>query len=105
MDWRRVAREEEVPEGRALVVELEGEPVAIYRVGGRLYAIADTCPHQEWSLGREGELEGYVVTCGGHGWQFDVRTGRCIYPVIGTPVAAYDVKVEDGAIYLRPREG
>jgi nitrite reductase/ring-hydroxylating ferredoxin subunit len=41
----------------------------------------------------DGTLEGTIVTCPWHGWQFDVRTGKT---PLGSRVkqAVYEVKVE-----------
>ncbi len=51
--------------------------VLVTRVDGQLHAIEDACPHSGRSL-CEGRLEGHVVTCAGHGWQIDVRTGEVL---------------------------
>jgi UDP-MurNAc hydroxylase len=42
------------------------------------YLIQRRCPHLKADLARFGELEGGILTCTMHGWQFDVRTGRCL---------------------------
>jgi nitrite reductase/ring-hydroxylating ferredoxin subunit len=45
----------------------------------------------------EGELEGTVVTCPWHGFQYDVRTGRNVLdPEIG--LKPYEVEVADGVV-------
>lgn len=36
------------------------------------------CPHMRADLSRFGVLEGTVLTCQMHGWQFDLATGRCL---------------------------
>lgn len=55
----------------------DGLTVAVYNVGGDYYATDCDCPHQGASLG-DGALEGDVVTCGWHGWEFNVKTGECL---------------------------
>jgi len=37
------------------------------------------CPHQDLPLG-EASLEGNILTCPAHRWQFDVSTGRGVNP-------------------------
>ncbi len=64
----------ELPEGEGRCVELNGTPVALFKVNGQFCAISNVCPHKGGPLG-EGDLEGTVVTCPWHGWQFDVTTG------------------------------
>jgi UDP-MurNAc hydroxylase len=36
------------------------------------------CPHLGADLARFGEVSDGVLTCGLHGWQFDLATGRCL---------------------------
>jgi nitrite reductase/ring-hydroxylating ferredoxin subunit len=46
-----------------------------------------------------GELDGPIVTCRGHGWRYDVRTGNTTHvPDYGVEI--YPVKVEDGKIMV-----
>ncbi len=52
-----------------------GRVVALFNVAGELFALDAICPHAGGPLG-EGPLEGNIVTCPWHGWQFDVRTGQ-----------------------------
>lgn len=70
----KVARTGEIPVGQGKCVEVEGKRIAIFNVDGTYYALDDICPHQGGPLG-EGELNGTVVTCPWHGWEFDVTTG------------------------------
>ena len=37
-----------------------------------------------------------------HGWQYDVATGRCLHDP-DTQVRAYEVKVEDGRVWVEVR--
>jgi hypothetical protein len=46
-----------------------------------------------------GRLDGHVVACPWHGWTFDVRTGQPDHPGRHC-VAAYEVKVEHGDVYV-----
>jgi len=36
------------------------------------------CPHRKADLSQFGELDGDILTCTMHGWQFDLSTGRCL---------------------------
>src|SRR5437762_1898734 len=56
------------------------------------------CPHRGGPLAA-GTLTGSVVGCPWHGWTFDVTTGQPDHPG-GHSVAAYDVKVEGGVVYV-----
>ena len=93
-----VGQEDDVAPGAAMRVVVAGTPIAIFNVNGELYAIGDTCTHEEFSLS-DGELvDEYTVECALHGAQFDLRTGEAIcLPATGN-AGSYPVWVEDGAI-------
>jgi nitrite reductase/ring-hydroxylating ferredoxin subunit len=95
----RVARECEVPDGRGLCVRVGRLDIGLYRVEGRIYALENACPHAGYPL-HEGDLEGSVITCPQHGWQFDVRTGFRPGDADGWPIPRFPVRVVDGEIWL-----
>ncbi|RCV48622.1 bifunctional 3-phenylpropionate/cinnamic acid dioxygenase ferredoxin subunit [Marinitenerispora sediminis] len=74
-------------------------PIAVFNVDGRLYAVDDTCSHQDASLS-EGWLEGCFVECPLHASAFDLRTGMPTCPPARRPVRTYDVAVRDGLVYV-----
>lgn len=78
-------------------------PVAVYHVSGKLYAVADHCPHAGASLAA-GEVAGTVVTCPRHGSQFDVRTGERLRGPADTDIPAYPLVQEGGQVFLSLRE-
>jgi len=73
--WVRVASLAEIPPGSAKEVQAADRIVALYKVEGTVHAMDGICPHQGGPLG-QGLLDGRVVTCPWHGWQFDVTTGQ-----------------------------
>ncbi len=71
-----VAKVEDLPEGEAHVVEVNGRSVALCHVaGGAIYAIENVCTHDDGPLG-EGTLRGDQIECPRHGALFDVTTGQ-----------------------------
>lgn len=94
----RVCDVNDLPPGDA--VRIDGEaPVAVFNADGTLYAIDDTCTHQDASLA-DGWLEGCLVECPLHASCFDLRTGAPTAPPARTPVRTYPVRVVDGVIYV-----
>ncbi len=98
-----VARLEELPPGTSRRVYASGEPVALFNVGGQLYAIANRCTHARASLS-EGAVDPSTgtVTCPWHDGRFCLSSGR---PLGGPPVAGvacYAVAVEDGVVMIGP---
>lgn len=82
--------------GQTKLVQLDGQGVAVYNVGGTFYATADECTHRGGPLS-EGDLEGTVVTCPFHGSRFDVTTGKVVRGPADKPVQTFRV-VRDGEI-------
>jgi len=69
-------RPEEIPDGKGRAFTLNGAEVAVFRRNGTLYAIQNSCPHQEAPLA-EGVLDGEAVICPHHGYRFCLKTGAC----------------------------
>ena len=87
-----------LPRGEAALAVINGQDVALFRRGEEIFAIGNACPHQGGNL-CDGRIEGDIVICPLHGWEFDLRSGVCM-TVPGESVPRYDVTVEDGAILL-----
>ncbi|WP_419846830.1 non-heme iron oxygenase ferredoxin subunit [Candidatus Poriferisocius sp.] len=90
-------------EARRFDVEVGGlvHRIAVIRVGDDLYALGDTCSHDDYSLA-EGEVDAEegTIECWKHGSLFNLSTGEAeTLPAI-RPVPVYDVGVEDGQIWL-----
>ncbi len=88
-----------VAPGTATVVSVEGKSIALFNVGGTLYATANECTHVGGPLGN-GRLDGTVVTCPWHGSQFDVTSGQMLKGPARRPVAGYRVRVEGTDVFV-----
>ena len=76
-------------------VEVAGKKLVVYNVEGDFYATSATCVHQGGPLG-DGLLDGCVVTCPWHAWQFDIRTGEAIYdPGMSVPTHRVTLEGDD----------
>ena len=71
----KIAEMSDVGPGTGKVVVVDGNEIALFNIQGQYYAIHNTCPHRGGPLG-EGYIDGNVVTCPWHGWEFDVTTGE-----------------------------
>lgn len=100
-----VCRIEELPPGESVrVTDGVPAPVALFDVDGTVYAVDDTCTHQDASLA-DGWLEGCFVECPLHAASFDLRTGRPTCAPAKEPVRTHRVSVEDGHVLLHVTVG
>lgn len=89
----------DIPEnGMKECVTEGGLKLLVANAGGDYFAYQAVCPHQDVAL-CEGLYDGCVLTCHQHLWQWDIRTGAPI-GLAEAPLEFYDVKVEDGKIYV-----
>jgi nitrite reductase/ring-hydroxylating ferredoxin subunit len=63
-----------LPPGTVAEIENRGATYAVGNADGQLFCFDGTCPHAGGPLG-EGTLNGNLLTCPWHGWEFDCRTG------------------------------
>jgi NAD(P)H-dependent nitrite reductase small subunit len=96
MEFYPACKFSEVGFGEAKPVVIEGLAIAIFNIGGKLYAIENMCPHMAAPLD-DGVIKGKVVTCRLHFWDVDVTSGQTLEPE-GFCVRTYPVKVERGTI-------
>ncbi len=93
-DFVIAAKVSDVVSGHIKTVIVNGKQIALANVDGEFFAIDDLCTHAQCSLGGEGMLDGNVLTCGCHGSQFDVGTGKVLAPPAVEAESSYKTKVE-----------
>ncbi len=103
-----------IPAGTRRLVEIKGRVVAIFNVAGDYVAMHNRCPHMggpicegpitgttmhtaktEFIYGRDDEL----VRCGWHGWEFEIKTGRCLTDE-KMRAKLFEVAIENGDLYV-----
>lgn len=95
----RVASVSDVPVGEGREFVVGGRIVALFHVGDDFRALDGICPHAGGPLAK-GKLNGCIVTCPWHGWQFDVTNGlHCLnaqlhHPSFPVTVVGTDVFVD-----------
>ena len=99
LEYIPVATVDEIPNGTRKLFEIDGEPIAVFNIAGKYFAIADVCSHDDGPVA-EGELTGYEIECPRHGAHFDVRNGKVLsFPAI-VDIPAYPVKIEDDEVLV-----
>ena len=98
MATQKAAKTSEIAPGAGKCVVVEGMEIAIFNVGGRFYAIDNTCPHSAGPLA-EGELLGTTVACPWHFWQFEVTTGASKFnPAV--KIKTFPVELKGEEVYV-----
>ena len=93
-------------DGDGLVGRLPDAPggsIAVFRIGNRLHAVRDECPHAGASLA-DGVLAGTIITCPRHGSQFDVTTGSRERGPSDFPIRTYRTVSVEGTTYVEMPE-
>ena len=77
---------------------IRGRRILLVRIAGAVHAYEDRCAHLGVALS-EGKLEGCVLTCSAHHYQFDATSGQGINPKRAA-LTSISVRIEDGAIWV-----
>ena len=88
-------------DGRKLVRH-GGKQVLVIAREGRVFAIANRCPHEGYPLSEGTIGPGCVLTCNWHNWKFDLASGAAL--VGRDPVRTYELKERGGEIFLDLRD-
>ena len=91
-EFVKVAVLGQLKEGRPLRVAAGGASVALFLVGGKVFATQDECPHHKASLS-DGALEGKMISCPLHARTFDVESGAGMSDT-GFCLKTFPVKIE-----------
>jgi len=102
--WTDAGSLDDLAEGSSRTVYHDGKQVALFNVGGALYAISNRCPHARGPLS-EGQLDHdeCAVTCPWHYAKFDLASGAVIDGIASSPVETFAVEVRDGVIFIGHR--
>jgi nitrite reductase/ring-hydroxylating ferredoxin subunit len=92
--YTNAIKKSELASGEKKSIAVGGKKLMIANIDGEFFAIDDACTHAGCSLGEEGTLDGSTITCGCHGGQFNVTTGKVISPPPQKDAQSYAVKLE-----------
>jgi nitrite reductase (NADH) small subunit len=103
--WHDVATVKDLEARKKQAVVVDGTTVALFYIKGKVYALHDTCIHEQRQLSKGAVLFGRII-CPGHQWKFDPETGeadgqdRCqpTYPVRVSDEGIVSVSLEPAVV-------
>jgi nitrite reductase/ring-hydroxylating ferredoxin subunit len=91
------------PDGRGVPVVAGGRALAVFRVGERVFAIDDRCPHRGFPL-NDGICDGTTVRCRTHGATFALADGALVCGPARRGVATVGAAIVDGQVVVEVGE-
>jgi toluene monooxygenase system ferredoxin subunit len=98
MNQARICPKSDLWSGEMRGFEVAGRKVLLVNVDGAISAFPDRCLHQGVALSA-GRLQGRVLTCWAHEWQYDACTGAGINPE-GVALPRYPLEIRAGEIWI-----
>src|SRR3954454_1437467 len=110
---------DDFPPGSHPIVTAGGREIGVYNVDGKLYAVQNVCPHalapicrgqiggttlpskpgEEFTFG----MEGRVLRCVWHGWEFDVVSGSALFGIDKRKLRTFPVTVDGDQVLVTMR--
>ncbi len=113
-----IGRVDSYPERKVVPVEVGGKTVGVLRKGEGIHVFANHCPHHGAPMCRaqpagtmrpsapneyDYDLDGLVVKCPWHAYEFDVRTGEAMGGIIRSRLFIFHSEVRDGEAFVQLR--
>ena len=99
MNWLDAAAMEDLWDGAGIGVTVQGREVALFRIGGAVFATDAFCTHGQARL-CEGFIEGGEVECPLHQGRFDLRSGAATCAPATEAVKTFPVRIEGGRVFV-----
>jgi nitrite reductase/ring-hydroxylating ferredoxin subunit len=97
--WFKVCAVDALKPESARSVKLFGRPFAVFFVDGSYYGTDGACRHMKADLAG-GKLDRFIIECPMHGWQYDVRSGKCLTQP-DSDIKTLPVKIENNQIWIQ----
>lgn len=88
----------ELEKSGAMMVNLKERAVALFKVGTKVYAVDNRCPHMGFPL-IKGTVSNGILTCHWHHARFDLETGGT-FDQWADDVPSFPVEIRDGDIWV-----
>jgi len=103
MGFVAIAAADELAVDEMKAFELDGHRLLLVRTADDFYVVDEMCTHEDYSLAL-GCIKGRRIKCSLHGSYFDLATGEPDEEPADEPICSYQVKVEDGQVWVDPAQ-
>lgn len=104
-EWVTLCHGSELQPGQRDVFGVNGRWIAVFNIGGVVYAIEDLCTHDGNVLAfddrdRPSKLVGFEIECPRHGARFDIRDGKVTRRPAEVNVPRFEARVENDNVQI-----
>lgn len=104
-NFEKVATLTDLPEGTPVGVQLSNRlSICVVRKGPDVFACEDCCSHADFPMSEGEMVDDYVIECGLHGAQFDIRTGDVLELPADEKLRILEVKIEGNEVLIRSED-
>jgi nitrite reductase (NADH) small subunit len=106
---------DQLDEAKPTMFAVLGRSIGLIKTNGKVYAVRNICPHKRAPVCRgtlRGTmlpsdpstfvfgLEGQILQCPWHGWEFDLESGSTVCGHEGKKLTLYSVTLKERAVYI-----
>ena len=99
LQYVRAAALADIPEEEGKRVRVGLALIVLFKSGGALFAVEGLCRHMKAPLEFASVKPNRTITCGWHGWQYDLESGQC-RTTAWAKLKTYPVKIENGQVWV-----
>ncbi len=103
-NWIRACAADDIDEEDLIRFDHGGNTYCIYNTEKGFFATDGLCTHEKQHL-EDGIVIGTVIECPLHQGRFDIPTGKALSAPACVDLKTYDVKVEDGDVFINIEYG
>ena len=99
MSWKRVCGASDIAAQQIKKFDVDGIRILVANYGDGFRAFPPFCPHMEEPLQESALIEGELMTCTKHLWQWNLKTLEMTGPA-EKPLLTYDTKLEGDDVFV-----
>ncbi len=98
-EYVRLCSLSDIEKDHTKIVRIDEREILLVRADNEIHAFENLCTHEEMPIG-EVAVHCGEIQCPRHGGKFDMKTGRAIGLPAVIDLKSYDVRVDNGEVYI-----